>query len=67
VVSPLAAHRVCRGPPVIDRIDTWKKGGHAIWLDADGIRIETVNDWRGRRPWAPTPERMAFSSGASTR
>ncbi len=55
VVSPVAAHRICRGPLVIDRIDTWKKGGHAIWLDEDGIRIETVNEWRGKRPWALPP------------
>jgi competence protein ComEC len=55
VVSPVAARRVCRGPVVIDRIDTWKKGAHAIWLDADAIRVATVNDWRGARPWAPPP------------
>jgi competence protein ComEC len=59
VVSPVAAHRACRRPLVIDRIDTWKKGGHAVWLDADGIRIETVNGWRGERPWAPVPARAS--------
>ena len=53
VVSPVAAHRACRGPAVIDRIDTWRKGGHAVWLDASGIRIETVRDWQGERPWSP--------------
>jgi competence protein ComEC len=59
VVSPIAAHRACRGPLVIDRIDTWRRGGHAIWLDPDGIRVETVGDWRGVRPWAPPPERAS--------
>lgn len=55
VVSPVAAHRICRGPVIIDRIDAWKKGGHAIWLDEDGIRVETVGEWRGSRPWSPLP------------
>ena len=53
VVSPVAAHRSCRGARIIDRIDTWRKGGAAIWLDADRIRIETVRDWQGDRPWVP--------------
>jgi competence protein ComEC len=53
VVSPVAAHRVCRGVTVIDRIDTFRKGGHAIWLAASGITIETVRDWQGERPWSP--------------
>jgi competence protein ComEC len=53
VVSPVAAHRACRGPRVIDRNDTWHNGGHAVWLGADGIRIETVRAWQGDRPWSP--------------
>ena len=59
VVSPVAAHRACRRPLVIDRIDTWKKGAHAVWLEAGGIRIETVGDWRGTRPWAPPVQHEA--------
>jgi competence protein ComEC len=51
----MPARRLCRGTPVIDRIDTWRKGGHAVWLGADGIRIETVRDWQGARPWTPVP------------
>ncbi|HEX6841292.1 MAG TPA: hypothetical protein VF113_07180, partial [Stellaceae bacterium] len=58
VVSPVAAHRACHGPLVIDRIDTWLKGGHAVWLDEDRLRVETVGDWRGVRPWAPLPARV---------
>jgi competence protein ComEC len=53
VVSPVAAHRACRGTRVIDRIDTWRKGGTAVWLDPESIRIETVRDWQGARPWVP--------------
>jgi competence protein ComEC len=67
VVSPVAAHRVCRGPVVIDRIDAWKRGSHAVWLDEDGIRIETVGEWRGLRPWAPLPERAAARDNLPSR
>jgi competence protein ComEC len=56
VVSPVPARRFCRGRLVIDRIDTWKRGGHAIWLDADGITVETVAEWRGVRPWSLPPQ-----------
>jgi competence protein ComEC len=55
VVSPIPARHSCQGPLVIDRIDAVRQGAHAVWLDADGIRIETVAGWRGSRPWAPAP------------
>jgi competence protein ComEC len=57
VVSPVPARRFCRGPRVIDRIDLWKNGAYAIWLDAEAIGIESVRDWRGTRPWSGLPER----------
>jgi competence protein ComEC len=57
VVSPVPAWRLCHGPEIIDSIDLRRKGAHAVWLDRDGIRIETVADWRGVRPWAPGPQR----------
>jgi competence protein ComEC len=57
VVSPLPAHGRCAAPLVIDRNDTLRKGGHAVWLDPDGIRIETVSDWRGTRAWTPPAAR----------
>lgn len=43
---------------VIDRFDLWRAGAHAVWLDDAGIRIESVNGARGRRPWvvAPAPK-----------
>ncbi|MCH7832145.1 MAG: hypothetical protein IIC55_04655, partial [Proteobacteria bacterium] len=36
---------------MIDRFDLWRHGGHALWLDATGVRIESVNGSRGDRPW----------------
>lgn len=62
VVSPVAAHRACRGVTVIDRIDTYRKGGHAVWLSPSGIDIETVRDWQGDRPWSPRREAFRPSS-----
>ncbi|HXY98618.1 MAG TPA: ComEC/Rec2 family competence protein [Stellaceae bacterium] len=57
VVSPVPAWRLCRGPLIIDSIDIRRKGAHAVWLDPGGIRIETVADWRGVRPWTRATER----------
>ena len=69
VVSPVAAHFTCRDQRMIDSVDTWKKGGHAIWLEPDGIRTETVADWRGYRLWArePTPKRLLNIAAAAPR
>ena len=53
VVSPVAAHRACRGIRVIDRIDAYENGGYAIWLDPGSITMETVRGWQGERPWSP--------------
>lgn len=39
----------CRAAVVIDRFDVWRKGAHALWLE--GMRLETVKDDRGVRPW----------------
>lgn len=41
---------------VIDRFDLWRYGGHALWLDKDGVRVESVNAQRGNRPWVVMPE-----------
>ncbi len=54
VISPEPARRRCRGAvPVIDRFDLWRDGAHAIWLAPDAITVETVDGWRGERPWVP--------------
>jgi competence protein ComEC len=41
--------------PVIDRIDSWRRGAVALWLDASGVTVESVNENRGDRPWVPHP------------
>jgi competence protein ComEC len=41
----------CRGSLLIDRGALWRAGAHALWLGEEGVRIETVRDFRGERPW----------------
>jgi competence protein ComEC len=56
IVSQVPAGFRCRGiVPVIDRIDSWRLGAVALWLDPGGITIESANASRGDRPWVPHP------------
>ena len=58
VVSIVPVRRACPATvDVIDRFDLWRHGGHALWLDETGVRIETVNGSRGDRPWVIKPGR----------
>lgn len=57
VVSLVPVRRGCSGPLVIGRFDLWRNGTHAIWLEPDGARIETVRARQGDRPWVPRQER----------
>jgi competence protein ComEC len=56
IVSQVPAGFRCRSiVPVIDRIDSWRLGAVALWLDPDGVTIESANASRGDRPWVPHP------------
>ena len=56
IVSQVPAGFRCRSLiPVVDRIDSWRRGAVALWLDPDGITVESVNETRGDRPWVPHP------------
>jgi competence protein ComEC len=56
IVAQVPAGFRCRSiVPVIDRIDSWRRGAVALWLDKDGIAIESANESRGDRPWVPHP------------
>jgi competence protein ComEC len=56
IVSQVPAGFRCRSiMPVIDRIDSRRRGAVALWLDADGITVESTNETRGDRPWVPHP------------
>jgi competence protein ComEC len=63
VLSAVPVRGRCSGARVVvDRFDLWRHGGHAIYLQPDGrVRIETVEAWRGERPWSPpaTPHQIS--------
>jgi competence protein ComEC len=53
IVSQVPAGFHCRSfVPVIDRIDSWRRGAVALWLSRDGVTVESVNESRGDRPWS---------------
>jgi len=39
----------CKSSIVIDRFDLWREGAHAVW--SDDLRVQSVADVRGQRPW----------------
>ena len=52
VISAVPAWNLCVGPAaVVDRFDLWRDGAHAIWLESEGARAESVAATRGVRPW----------------
>jgi competence protein ComEC len=57
VISLLPVRGRCPASLVIDKFDLWRNGAHAIWLDGNAVRIQTVNDERGERPWVMRPAR----------
>ncbi len=71
LVLRFLAPRACQAAPrtgqiLIDPGHLSRAGAHALFVDAGGVRIETVADLRGRRPWSgpllprlPPDERLA--------
>jgi competence protein ComEC len=56
IVSQVPAGFTCRKQiPVVDRIDNWRRGAVALWLNPGGITVLGANDSRGDRPWVPHP------------
>jgi competence protein ComEC len=56
IVSQVPAGFACRHRiPVVDRIDNWRRGAVALWLDPRAIAVTGANDSRGDRPWVPHP------------
>ncbi len=56
IVAQVPAGFACRSQiPVADRIDSWREGVIALWLEPDGVTIERANQSRGDRPWVPHP------------
>jgi competence protein ComEC len=72
IVAQVPAGFACRGKvPVADRIDNWRHGAIALWLDKDGVVTESANASRGERPWVPRPlsakERAAAIAGEAAK
>lgn len=59
----LVSREPLRGLPcaaqVIDRFDVWRAGAHAVWLEDGEIRVESVAERRGNRPWSPSKAAQA--------
>jgi competence protein ComEC len=36
---------------LIDKRSVWRRGAHAVWIDAGEVRVKTVSASRGARPW----------------
>lgn len=52
IIVPFPFSGPCtRARVVIDRIDVWAEGAHALFLDGQSIKVETVAGTRGERPW----------------
>jgi competence protein ComEC len=58
VVSAVPVRESCPGARmVVDRFDLWRRGAHALWLEADGrVRVATVRAGQGERPWSLDPK-----------
>jgi competence protein ComEC len=57
VVAPFPVRACPSAQRVIDWVDTRRRGTHAVYLRGETIRIRTVSEARGRRPWAGPPGR----------
>ena len=65
IVAQVPAGFRCRSTiPVVDRINSWRRGAVALWLDAGGVKVESANESRGDRPWVPHPR--PWSAGRRT-
>ncbi|MBF0336051.1 MAG: ComEC family competence protein, partial [Alphaproteobacteria bacterium] len=51
VVATIPVRKSCAAKLVIDRFDMWREGAHALWIEEDRIRVESVTDHQGARPW----------------
>lgn len=61
VVSKIVSPKSCTAPKaVVDFFAVRRQGTHALYIEEDGaVRIETVGDARGNRPWS-----MPYQRGA---
>ena len=66
VISTIPVRQHCRAPAlVIDRLDLWRNGAHALWIGKQKIRVQSVNGQRGDRPWVQRPDRIEAPKGGT--
>jgi len=53
VVAAVPAWNICPGARIVDRIDAYRDGGYAVWLETGSVRLESVRDYQGARLWSP--------------
>lgn len=51
IVAKVPSWRLCKTGARIDRFDVWRYGAHAVWFTEDGVRVERVSDFTGKRIW----------------
>jgi competence protein ComEC len=51
MIAIMPVWKLCGDGVRIDRFDVWRNGAHAIWLNRDGIAVQTVARSTGRRVW----------------
>jgi competence protein ComEC len=67
IVSRVPVPRSCTRPlAVIDKWSLWRAGAHAVWLDADGVRVESSRSVAGERPWVRQPEKARRTRPVAT-
>ncbi len=57
LIADFPLRRRCPEVPLrIDRFDLWRKGAHALRINASGVVVETARDAQGARPWVVQPQ-----------
>ncbi|HEY0302242.1 MAG TPA: ComEC/Rec2 family competence protein, partial [Rhizomicrobium sp.] len=65
VVASVPTRRRCTGPQlVIDRFDVARANGYAVWF-TQPLRVESVEQVRGLRPWSARPRQYRRMSPTS--
>ncbi|MDD9878294.1 MAG: ComEC/Rec2 family competence protein, partial [Magnetovibrio sp.] len=66
VIALVPLRRRCPAAHVIDRFDLWRSGSHAVWMTGVKVRVETVDGYRGRRPWVVGPAARRDGTGGAS-
>jgi competence protein ComEC len=57
------SRKLCPGPSlIIDRFDLWRNGPHVLWVEKGKLRVRSVGDDGGGRPWSHYPRKRSSKS-----